>query len=108
MNAAELEAHAAFVLMGRCRVEEPTAVRALEDAAIEFGVPLADLAALVVAASLVPPGWASSRGALVETTAPRLGEDRPASPGEDDPHDPASVPSVGRDARTTARWHRGG
>ena len=79
MNAAELEAHAALVLMGRCHVAELTAVQALEDAAVEIGVRLSDLAALVVADSLVPPGWAD-RGALVDLTGPQPGEDRPARP----------------------------
>ena len=57
MNAAEVGAYAASVLMVRCCVEEGTAVRALEDAASELNLRLPDLAALVVAASLVPPDW---------------------------------------------------
>ena len=54
---AELGAHAASVLVGRWCVEERAAMRALEDAATELDVRLADLVALVVAASLMPRTW---------------------------------------------------
>ena len=84
MDAAELGAHAASVLMWRWGVEERAAVRALEDAATELGVRLADLAALVVAASVVPPDWASRRGALVEMTVAQPEEGGLRTPGEDD------------------------
>lgn len=54
MNSAELGAHAASVLVGHWCVEERAAMRALEDASAELDVRLADLAALVVAASSMP------------------------------------------------------
>ena len=91
MNATELGAHAASVLVGRWCVEERAAMRALEDAATELDVRLADLAALVVAASLMPPDWALRWGTRVEATVARPGEGQPAIPGGDDPHDPPPV-----------------
>ena len=88
MNTAELEALAASVLAGRWCVEERAAMQALEDAATELDVRVADLAALVVAASLMPAEWASRWGTRVEATVARPGEGQPANPGADDPHDP--------------------
>lgn len=73
MDTAELGAHAASVLMGRWCVEERAATQALEDAAIELDVRLADLAALVVAASLMPPDCALRWGTRVEATVTRPG-----------------------------------
>lgn len=61
MNAAELGTHATSVLMDRCGVEERAALRGLEDVADELRVRVADLAAVVVAASLMPSDWASRR-----------------------------------------------
>ena len=66
MNSAELVAHATSVPMVRWCVKERAAMRALADAQTELGVRLTDLAALVVAASLVPPDWASSHAATAD------------------------------------------
>ena len=51
LHAAEVEAYVASVLMGHMSLEQHSAMRALEDAATELDVRLADLAALLVAAS---------------------------------------------------------
>lgn len=82
MNATELGAHAASVLMGRWSVEECTAMRALEDAATELDVRLADLAALVVADSMMPPDWGLGWVTRLKSTAPMPGENQPANPGD--------------------------
>ena len=88
IGAFELDVYAASVLAGRMRVEERVAMQALEEAAAELDVRLADLAALVVAASLMPPDWASRRGARGEATVGQPREDPPANPGEEDPNEP--------------------
>ena len=100
--SAELGAHAASLLVGRWCVEERAAMRALEDASTELDVRLADLAALVVAASLMPPDCALRWGARVEATEAWPGEGQPANPGGADPHDPPPDNPSGMKPGTTA------